>query len=488
MTTAKLFSQFNLSEQDLINVDEYRKKKNSAVLTIMFTDIQGFTSLTEEKGEAYVHSLTENHNKILTSIIEENNAGIIIKFIGDAIMAVFAEPTAAVEKALKIQDELARFNKFHPDLDDIKVRIGLHMGQTVIENKIRPDLFGRHVNRASRIEGLSSGGHVYMSYTVFDSVKSWILDSNSAEYVLHGSYFLKGIKKPEEIYEVYNKNTTKPQAPKKGKKKRQGAAALVAVALIVVTALIVGLSNREKLQSLFTSKKSKAVQQMQTFEPGTVQPRSPIQQKAAEVKPEVYFKGLYATEAFLDFKTPLATKKVNDSSDIKKALTDISAGKHLIHYNVTKALRYFAEISVKNGKNTIPLNFAESRLPAIQINYSVPKKSDDSIERKNENNYMLYTKNSLKKLQHKAAIQAKIHMTKTNKDSISYTVSYILSLDGNEKAKKEINLQSNLQSKERTGPVKEIIYEDNDHYYFIEYSYKGKFLQFAVSSAFIEYK
>ena len=92
-----------LTVQELISIDSYRKKTNTAVLTIMFTDIEGFTALTEEKGEAYVHKLNQSHDEIVKSVIEENNAGRIIKYIGDAVMAVFSEPTAAVERSLLIQ-------------------------------------------------------------------------------------------------------------------------------------------------------------------------------------------------------------------------------------------------------------------------------------------------------------------------------------------------------------------------------------------------
>src|SRR4030042_4978482 len=115
------YAMLNLSQEELSNIDEFRKKKNTAVLTIMFTDIEGFTALTEEKGETYVHALHQYHDDILVNIIEENNSGVIIKFIGDAIMAVFSDPPAAVEKSLKIQKKLKTFNENHPELEDIKV-------------------------------------------------------------------------------------------------------------------------------------------------------------------------------------------------------------------------------------------------------------------------------------------------------------------------------------------------------------------------------
>ena len=229
-----------LSELELSSIDEYRKKRNTAVLTIMFTDIQGFTNLAETRGDTKVHELHEYHDGIIKTAIEENNSGVIIKYIGDSVMAVFAEPTGAARAALRIQRDLKRFNLEHPELDDIVVRIGLHMGQTVLENKMQTDLFGRHVNKAARIEGLASGGHIYLSYTVFDSIKSWLIDQN-AGFQLHGRYHLKGIPQPEDIYEIYQTEVVKPLPPRNAKKQGRLLTVLaMAAAALLVCAVIVG--------------------------------------------------------------------------------------------------------------------------------------------------------------------------------------------------------------------------------------------------------
>jgi len=138
-------------------VDEYRRLKNTAVLTIMFTDIQGFTEFTERAGEARANEFRRRHDEILHNVVESGQAGRVIKHIGDAVMAVFSEPSRAVECALKIQEAIRQLDPGGEE-KELRVRIGLHMGQVTIEDQVAPDVFGRHVNRASRVESLAPAG------------------------------------------------------------------------------------------------------------------------------------------------------------------------------------------------------------------------------------------------------------------------------------------------------------------------------------------
>ena len=89
----------------------------------MFTDIQGFARLAEERGGAFSNQVRQQHDAILVPLIERARAGRVIKHIGDAVMAVFSQPSTAVAWALEIQaqyseykwPEPARFKKGHPD-------------------------------------------------------------------------------------------------------------------------------------------------------------------------------------------------------------------------------------------------------------------------------------------------------------------------------------------------------------------------------------
>ena len=129
MSIANETPKINVTSAEILNIESYIQRKNTAVLTIMFTDIKGFTELSEQKGEQYATQFRMKHDEILTNIIEQDHAGLIIKFIGDAVMAVFSEPSIAVERALQIQQRLNEFNVSQQEFMPINVRIGLHMGQ-----------------------------------------------------------------------------------------------------------------------------------------------------------------------------------------------------------------------------------------------------------------------------------------------------------------------------------------------------------------------
>jgi len=243
-------SQIDISNEEISNINGYIKRKNTAVLTVMFTDIKNFTLITEEKGEKYSRGIRETHDKLLTDIIQKNNDGLVIKFIGDAVMAVFSEPSSAVERALEIQKAIAVFNNNHPAYEDLSIRIGMHMGQVAVDDNVQADVFGRHVNRASRIESLADGGQIYLSYTVFDSAKGWLSEHNNIQWQPHGRYFVKGIKEPIEVYEVLNSSDAKPRAPQHGKKQTNLPKSITSVGLVVVGFMLAfSLSNYTKIET-----------------------------------------------------------------------------------------------------------------------------------------------------------------------------------------------------------------------------------------------
>jgi class 3 adenylate cyclase len=514
-------SPLSLSASELSSIDEYRKKKNTAVLTIMFTDIQGFTALTEDNGESYVHDLHQKHDRILVETIEENNAGIVIKYIGDSIMAVFSEPTAAAEKALRIQERLHAFNEEHPGQDRIEVRIGLHMGQTVIENKMQTDLFGRHVNKASRVEGLAAGGHIYISYPVFDSIKSWILDSPGAGWKFHGSYFLKGIGKAEEIYEIYNKAFTQPQAPRKAKKKGQSGLLVPLLAAILVLAgaatallLVQGRSGQAArppsggppaMTGQAPGGEAPAGTMMKAAtgsgQPGTGgEAVQPAQQAAsapaamakapamvAATPPEVFMLGMIAREPMLDFDgQPLAVMTVDEAQGLKKSITELSPGRHAVHYVVSYMVHYYAVFDVKPGKNVIQIAFKRSELPGVQINYSLPSAeasgSSESLE--DEEAYFFIDHKSFNRIDRVGKPSAQVRATRTAGGRVDFDIHYSLVLDGATVVDKVLKVEAPADKDARVDSEPLTVYEDEYHAYSIHYHLGRDWIQFEFDAGF----
>src|SRR4029450_2277039 len=78
-------------------------------LTLLFTDLKGSTALYDQMGDVFAYNLVQEHYKILTESVREN-AGAVIKTIGDAIMASFSSPLAGVQAAIQMMDKMKPFN------------------------------------------------------------------------------------------------------------------------------------------------------------------------------------------------------------------------------------------------------------------------------------------------------------------------------------------------------------------------------------------
>jgi class 3 adenylate cyclase len=194
-----------LNDADVEKAERFRRERRTSVLVIMFTDIEGSTALREKLGDLAFERILEEHDSTLLPIIAEHG-GAHIKSIGDSIMAVFSEPSSAVQCALKMQERLHG----HPWL---KVRIGMDMGQVAADEVqgIMKDVFGRFVNRAARVESLANGGHILVTEQIQDSASGWI-PKEQISWSCHGEHTVKGVEKPLKIWEPYNSNLTYPIA------------------------------------------------------------------------------------------------------------------------------------------------------------------------------------------------------------------------------------------------------------------------------------
>ena len=136
-------------------------------LSVMFTDIRGFTSLSERLTPQEVVSLLNRYFTPMTALVRKH-AGTLDKFIGDALMAYWNAPldvpdhaVKAVESALAMQEALPAFNAgLREELGlELRIGVGVHTGKAFVGNMGTADfinytLIGDNVNLASRLEGL----------------------------------------------------------------------------------------------------------------------------------------------------------------------------------------------------------------------------------------------------------------------------------------------------------------------------------------------
>ncbi|MFQ3232112.1 MAG: class 3 adenylate cyclase, partial [Reinekea sp.] len=315
-------------------LNAYIQKHRTAMLTVMFTDIEGYTELTERKGDSYVAKLRQYHDELLKTIIEENGSGMVVKFIGDAVMAVFSEPSTGVKRAVDIQLALEKFNREHAEFEDISVRIGLHVGQIAVEDDVQLDIFGRHVNRAARVESLATGGQILATYPVWDSAKGWLDASDDIKCISHGGYLLKGIPEAIEIFEIYLPELTKPAAPAKGKvKSRSPLMKWVNLALLILVVGYLGFSFLKGESLLINT----AVTQ-----------------------------NLYLNGELLNLST------ANDKGN-RTVENEIAPGVYQLSYKSSSQLAYMATVEVGKGQTIIKPDFTELSLPSLKLRNDASK-------------------------------------------------------------------------------------------------------------------
>ncbi|MBM3301909.1 MAG: adenylate/guanylate cyclase domain-containing protein, partial [Deltaproteobacteria bacterium] len=230
----------DLGQEHLEKIDRFRRSRETSVLVVMFTDLKGSTQIAEERGERYTQRMRHVHDEMLLEIIERDGHGLYIKNIGDSIMCIFSEPSMAVKRALEIQQRLHDYNRTNPNEEPMLVRIGMHMGQVAVEDQMQLDIFGRHVNRAARVESLADGGQILLTHGVYDSARGWV-EGEHILWVDHGEYLLKGISEPVRIYEVADPEMTLPKPPR-GTRHVPAVHRWLVRGGIVAACLILGLS------------------------------------------------------------------------------------------------------------------------------------------------------------------------------------------------------------------------------------------------------
>jgi class 3 adenylate cyclase len=132
-------------------------------LTVLFTDLKNSTRLYREIGDATAFGRVLSHFDVLREAIAAEE-GALVKTIGDAVMAVFRRPSAALRAMLKAQE---RLSKPPAGMLPLALKAGLHSGPCIaVTLNDRLDYFGSTVNMAARLEGLSTGGDVVISAAV----------------------------------------------------------------------------------------------------------------------------------------------------------------------------------------------------------------------------------------------------------------------------------------------------------------------------------
>ena len=158
---------------------------------IMFTDIVGYTSLTQAN-EAGIVKLLEEHRTLLRPYFMKHG-GIEVKTIWDAFLVEFSSSLEAVRCALEIQTQIPGNEELKAK--KLRLRVGVHMGEVIHSGG---DVYGDAVNLAARIEPLADPGGICVSRQVFELVQNKV----DARFAKQGAVELKNVKGLVEIYKA----------------------------------------------------------------------------------------------------------------------------------------------------------------------------------------------------------------------------------------------------------------------------------------------
>jgi len=171
--------------------DQHIKRKLAAILA---ADVAGYSRLMSHDEEGTLRRLKEHIGDLAEPRIAAHQ-GRIVKRTGDGLLVDFASAVEAVRCALAIQSGMADRNRTAPESGRIEFRIGINLGDVIIEGE---DIYGDGVNVAARLESIAEPGAIFVSRAVRDSVR------DKLEVVLEdlGERPVKNIARPVRVFRI----------------------------------------------------------------------------------------------------------------------------------------------------------------------------------------------------------------------------------------------------------------------------------------------
>jgi len=173
-------------------------------MTVWFSDLRGFTSLTENLNPTETLGLVNDYLKATEPHIT-NNGGFIDKYIGDAVMALFDSPQGAIRAAIESAQSLHSMNEANPDRPPLRAGIGLHTGPLVLgtvgsDSRLSCTVLGASVNLASRLEGMTKTFGTTL--IISEATREGLDDDENLSIRPLGVISAKGFNKGFALYEV----------------------------------------------------------------------------------------------------------------------------------------------------------------------------------------------------------------------------------------------------------------------------------------------
>jgi class 3 adenylate cyclase/tetratricopeptide (TPR) repeat protein len=185
----------------------FSRQHQTGLVTLMFTDLVGSTQLKQRMGDWLGVRRIQEHHAMVRGLLAEFSEAAEISTAGDSFFLVFARPSDAVVFALRLQKALR--DSAHADETPLRDRIGIHLGEVVIEkgqSRRVHDLYGIQVDLCARLMSLAGADQILTSSLVFESARDALArgsdDLAAVRWERHGRYTLKGIDQPVDVHEV----------------------------------------------------------------------------------------------------------------------------------------------------------------------------------------------------------------------------------------------------------------------------------------------
>jgi len=201
---------------------------------ILAADVVGYSALMERDEAGTFARLKAGRQQLFEPEIERHH-GRIFKLMGDGLLAEFASVVDAVECAVALQRGLAERNASVPEAERFQVRIGINLGEVIVEGE---DRYGEGVNIAARLEQLAEPGGIYVSGKVSKEVEKKL----AFAFEPLGERRVKNVAEPLQVYRVkLDAPSVKRLAPGSRKRTLPWAAAIVAVVATMLGAAAIWL-------------------------------------------------------------------------------------------------------------------------------------------------------------------------------------------------------------------------------------------------------
>jgi adenylate cyclase len=182
--------------------DRHTERKLAAILAL---DVAGYSHLMNQDEEGTLRGLMAHLGELVEPRIAAHR-GRIVKRTGDGLLVDFASAVEAVRSAIEIQSGMVERNRATPQDSRIEFRIGINLGDVIIEGD---DIYGDGVNIAARLEGIAEPGAIFVSRAVRDSVR----DKLQVALEDLGEKSVKNIARPLRVFRIGRAGSDRPTLP-----------------------------------------------------------------------------------------------------------------------------------------------------------------------------------------------------------------------------------------------------------------------------------